>query len=92
MTFKEGARYQVELKISSKSEMTGLFAINPIGTWSPKVVAELKLTPQEQVLTFETDKEQVFDQDMEILFQFGGQGNTGENQVYISEIVISEIK
>lgn len=92
VTFKEGARYQVELKISSKSEMTGLFAINPIGTWSPKVVAELKLTPQEQVLTFETDKEQVFDQDMEILFQFGGQGNTGENQVYISEIVISEIK
>lgn len=92
VTFKEGARYQVELKISSKSEMTGLFAVNPLGTWSPKVVAELKLTPGEQVLTFETDKEQVFDQDMEILFQFGGQGNKGENAVYISEIVISEIK
>lgn len=92
VTFKEGARYQVELKISSKSEMTGLFAVNPIGTWSPKVVSELKLTPEDQVLTFETDKEQVFDQDMEILFQFGGQGNKGENAVYISEIVISEIK
>ncbi|HAX73141.1 MAG TPA: hypothetical protein DCY20_06420 [Firmicutes bacterium] len=92
VTFKEGVRYQVDLKISSKSEMTGLFVVNPIGTWSPKVVAELKLTPEEQVLTFETDKEQVFDQDMEILFQFGGQGNKGENEVYISEIVISEIK
>lgn len=92
VTFKEGARYRVDLKISSKSDMTGLFAVNPIGTWSPKIVAELKLTPEEQVLTFETDKAQVFDQDMEILFQFGGQGNTGENEVYISEIVISEIK
>lgn len=90
--FKEGARYQVELTISSKSDMTGLFAVNPVGTWSPKIVAELKLTSEEQVLTFETDKEQVFDQDMELLFQFGGQGNTGENAVYISNITISEIK
>ena len=90
--FKEGARYQVDLTISSKSDMTGLFAVNPVGTWSPKIVAELKLTSEEQVLTFETDKEQVFDQDMELLFQFGGQGNTGENAVYISNITISEIK
>ncbi|MFP4187257.1 MAG: hypothetical protein ACLFSU_03695 [Acholeplasmataceae bacterium] len=89
--FEEGAKYRVEFEAYASEEIEGFFAINPVGQWNPKVSETFDLTTESATFSYETPNAQQFDQEIELLFQFGA-FNTGSAEIYIESITIIELR
>jgi hypothetical protein len=88
--FKDGSKYKVEFVASASKTLNGFFAINPMGQWNPKVTTMFELTTTAKMFSYETDNLQSFDEQIELLFQFGS-FNTGEAVIYFDSITIIEL-
>lgn len=88
--FKDGSKYKVEFVASASKTLNGFFAVNPMGQWNPKVTTMFELTTTSKTFSYETDNLQSFDEQIELLFQFGS-FNTGEAVIYFDSITIIEL-
>ena len=88
--FNDGSKYRVEFVASASKDVSFFFAVNPIGQWNPKVATMVDLTTTVQTFSFETDNLQSFNENIELLFQFGS-FNSGAATIYIDSITIIEL-
>jgi hypothetical protein len=88
--FKDGSKYRIEFVASASVAIRGFFAVNPMGQWNPKVATMFDLTTTPQTLSYETENLQSFDEQIELLFQFGS-FNTGSAVISIDSITIIEL-
>ncbi len=75
VTFMKGNAYIVEISLETDKEMRMFFGVNPKNKWEPKISETLLLKEGVNEFSFATDIQEQ-DEDMEVLFQFGGFGNT----------------
>jgi hypothetical protein len=90
VSFKDGSKYRIEFVASATKTINGFFAVNPIGQWNPKVTTMFELTTTAQTFSYETPNLQSFDENIELLFQFGN-FNSGEAVIYFDSITIIEL-
>lgn len=88
--FEEDSRYKVEMKLRADKEVEFFFAVNPMGQWEPKITDVIRLSTTYQTFTYETDSFQTFNQNFELLFQFGAM-NEGSAQIFFESIVITQL-
>jgi hypothetical protein len=88
--FKDGSKYRIEFVARASKAISGFFAVNPMGQWNPKVTTMFNLTTTEQTFSYETPNLQSFDENIELLFQFGS-FNTGQATIYFDSITIIEL-
>lgn len=88
--FNDGSKYRVEFVASASKDISGFFAVNPMGQWNPKVTTMFELTTSFKTFSYETDNLQSFNENIELLFQFGS-FNTGSATIYIDSITIIEL-
>lgn len=65
----------MEISLETDKEMRMFFGVNPKNKWEPKISETLLLKEGVNEFSFVTDTQEQ-DEDMEVLFQFGGFGNT----------------
>jgi len=87
VTFAKGNAYKVEVSMEADKETRLFFGVNPKGKWEPKIAETLLLKEGENTFAFATDP-QTCDEDMEVLFQFGGFGNTAPCNIKMKAISI----
>jgi hypothetical protein len=90
VTFNDGSKYRIEFVASASKTISGFFAVNPIGQWNPKVTTMFELTTTAQTFSYETPNLQSFDEQIELLFQFGS-FNTGSAVITIDSITLIEL-
>ena len=87
VTFVKDNAYKVEISLESDKEMRVFFGVNPKNKWEPKIAETLALEEGVNEFSFATDT-QAYDEDMEVLFQFGGFGNTAPCNIKMKAISI----
>ncbi len=87
VTFVKDNAYKVEISLETDKEMNIFFGVNPKNKWEPKISETLALREGVNEFSFATDT-QAYDEDMEVLFQFGGFGNTAPCNIKIKAISI----
>lgn len=90
VSFKDGSKYKVEFVASASKTINGFFAVNPMGQWNPKVTTMFELTTSPKTFSYETENLQSFDEQIELLFQFGN-FNTGQAVINFDSITIIEL-
>jgi len=85
VTFVKDSAYRVAISLEADKEMQFFFGVNPKNKWEPKVSEVLWLKQGVNDFLFVTDT-QAYDESMEVLFQFGGFGNTAPCDIKIKAI------
>ncbi|MFA5006551.1 MAG: hypothetical protein WC509_03675 [Candidatus Izemoplasmatales bacterium] len=93
VTLEAGALYKVSFTVKADVPVKMFFALNVLGSWDPRVTAEVNITTEYQTFTFTMDSEIIIDMDFEMLFQFGGYAeNVAPAKVEFSAIEIYQLK
>ena len=87
VTFVKGNAYKVEFALETDKEISAFFGVNPKNKWEPKIAETIRLKEGVNEFSFTTDT-QAYDEDMEVLFQFGGYGNTAPCSIKMKAISI----
>ena len=90
MTLPADSYFTVEITAKASQPVSCSFALNPAGSWDPRLQEGIDFTTEEQTFSFTTTETLIMDMDFEMLFQFGSAdlASMGEVTIEFSNITI----